>query len=199
MRAAAFSIVLMLGCGMTDDRPAAWGYISPAIFQPSCATSSCHSREVAVAGVDFSSPDRGYTSLTDTWFVDAAGTTDDGCQPWGATMVCPGRPFVIAFDPGQSRLVSMLRGRGAPRMPPDRPLAEADIRLVESWILDGARKTVDGPPAPSARQDAGGPGDAGAEAGGGRDAGATDGGASAGDRFDDDGHGDAIDDHGGAS
>ena len=26
----------------------------------------------------------------------------------------------------------------APRMPPDRPLTEADIELVERWILNGA-------------------------------------------------------------
>jgi hypothetical protein len=34
--------------------------------------------------------------------------------------------------------VQMLRARGARRMPPDRPLPEADIRLVERWILAGA-------------------------------------------------------------
>jgi hypothetical protein len=33
----------------------------------------------------------------------------------------------------------MLRARGANRMPPDRPFAEADIALVEEWILRGAR------------------------------------------------------------
>jgi hypothetical protein len=42
----------------------------------------------------------------------------------------------------------MLRARGAPRMPPDRPLPEADIALVERWILDGARRAPDGVPAP---------------------------------------------------
>ena len=32
----------------------------------------------------------------------------------------------------------MLRAQGAARMPPDRPLPEADIELVERWILNGA-------------------------------------------------------------
>ena len=41
----------------------------------------------------------------------------------------------------------MLRARSAPRMPPDRPLPEADIELVEAWILDGARSAPGGPPA----------------------------------------------------
>jgi hypothetical protein len=31
-----------------------------------------------------------------------------------------------------------LRARDLPRMPPDRPLAEADIELIERWILNGA-------------------------------------------------------------
>jgi len=55
-------------------------------------------------------------------------------------------------------------------MPPDRPLNEADIRLIEQWILDGAKKdnrqttTSDGGPneagASDARADAAGRGDA---------------------------------------
>jgi hypothetical protein len=155
---ALIVVLLAAGCGTGDDRPAAWGYISPAIFQPTCATSSCHSRAVAQSGLDFSDPDRGYASLTDSWFVDPQGTPLDGCEAWEAkdTVVCPNKPLVIAYDPGQSRLVNMLRARGASRMPPDRPLPDVDIRLVESWILDGARKTVDGPPAPTARRDGGG-------------------------------------------
>ena len=52
--------------------PASWEYISPVILQPSCATSSCHSRAAAVAGLDFSNPERGYISLTrlKVWVVD---------------------------------------------------------------------------------------------------------------------------------
>ena len=149
------AVLWRLGCGRADDRPAAWGYISPMIFQPAARRPAATAARVAQSGVDFSDPDRGYTSLTASWFVDAMGTAEDGCQPWGTgTMVCPGKPLVIAYDPGQSRLVSMLRARGAMRMPPDRPLPEVDIRLVENWILDGARKTVDGPPAPTARRTA---------------------------------------------
>jgi hypothetical protein len=105
-----------------------------------------------VAGLDFSKPDHGYTSLTalTIWVVNPDGTPDQGCQTVDGTVVCahPNRPLVVAFDPAESRLVNMLRARGAPRMPPDRPLPEADIELVERWILDGARRTPDGPPAP---------------------------------------------------
>jgi len=144
-------VALACGCGATDDRPATWNYLSPAIFQPSCATVSCHSPATAVAGLDFSTPDHGYTSLTalTIWVVNPAGTADQGCQTVDGTVVCahPNRPLVVAYNPAESRLVNMLRARGAPRMPPDRPLPEADIALVERWILDGARRTPDGKPA----------------------------------------------------
>jgi len=129
----------VLGCG-ADDRPADWAYISPVIMQPNCATVSCHSRAAAVAGLDFSDPVRGYTSLTGlkVWVVDPHGKT--GCRNIDGNVVSQRdfRPLVTPFDPGQSRLVNMLRARSADRMPPDRPLDEADIRLVERWIRNGA-------------------------------------------------------------
>jgi hypothetical protein len=142
----------LAGCNSVDDRPAQWDYISPVIFQPSCATPSCHSRAVAVAGLDFSDADRGYRSLTalTVWQVTAdASAGDGGCEQLGSQVICPTAPrgMVVAFDPDQSRLVNMLRARGAPRMPPDRPLPEKDIELVERWILDGARRTPSSPAA----------------------------------------------------
>jgi hypothetical protein len=130
-------------CGSTDGRPPEWAYISPVILQPNCATVSCHSRASAVAGLDFSDPDRGYISLTRLKFqiVDQYATGDD-CRRSAGTVVCERsyRPLITPFDPAQSRLVHLLRHRTPPRMPPDRPLFEADIRLIETWILLGARK-----------------------------------------------------------
>jgi hypothetical protein len=134
------------GCGGdVDERPAAWGYISPAIFQPSCATPSCHSQAAAVAGLDFSDPHRGYASLTRlwVWVVDPTGQGGPGCGQVEGMVVCDQklRPLVTPYDPAASRLVNVLRARNAPRMPPDRPLVEADIRLIERWILNGATST----------------------------------------------------------
>ena len=62
------------------------------------------------------------------------------CEIQSGTTLCnqTGRALVTPYDPDGSRVVNMLRARGAPRMPPDRPLPEADIRLVERWILNGA-------------------------------------------------------------
>jgi len=133
------------GCGSTDNRPAEWGYISPALFQPNCATTSCHGPAAAVSGLDFSTPDNGYASLTRLWVwvvtpPDAGTTAGLPCATVNGTYVCEekNRPLVTTFDPEGSRLVNMLRARDAPRMPPDRPLPEDDIRLVERWILNGA-------------------------------------------------------------
>ena len=143
---AVATMLLGAACAKTDDRPAVWTYISAELFQPNCATASCHSRGVAVAGLDFSDPGRGYKSLTGlhVWIPDPNGTIGGDCMVVDGTNYCyRDRPIVVAFDPSQSRLVNMLRARSAPRMPPDRPLAEVDIELVESWILDGARAECD--------------------------------------------------------
>jgi hypothetical protein len=138
-------LALSAGCGdSVDSRTASWSYVSGAIIEPNCATVSCHSRAAAVSGLDFSSPDRGYTSLTAlwVWIVDPQGTAENGCRSINGTMVCQRehRPLVVPFDPQQSRLIHMLRAANAPRMPPDRPLAAADIGLIETWIANGARR-----------------------------------------------------------
>jgi hypothetical protein len=128
------------GCKQVDERPAEWGYISPAIFQPNCATPSCHSPAAAVSGLDFSTPDNGYSSLTRLYVLlpDAAIPNSTCITLTGLPGCYDDRPLVTPYDPAGSRLVNMLRARSAPRMPPDRPLPEPDIELVERWILNGA-------------------------------------------------------------
>ncbi len=143
--AAAFVVFGLVGCSGSDNRPAQWGFISPEIFQPNCATASCHSPAAAATGLDFSTPDRGYTSLTGLWVwlvVPDGGIQPAGvpCQTQGTALLCEQmlRPLVTPYDPSGSRLINTLRAQNAPRMPPDRPLSEADIELVERWILNGA-------------------------------------------------------------
>lgn len=183
--AALVAIGAAAGCGK-DNRPATWEYVSPIIFQPNCATASCHSPAAAVSGLDFSDPERGYISLTQlwVWIVDPAGTPDNGCMVMRGTNVCQRnqRPLVVPFVPSQSGVVNALRAQGAPRMPPDRPLAEGDIELVERWILSGAPKVAGGPPAGTVPIDAstGPPMDGGAGGGGGGAGGGGAGGGGAG-------------------
>jgi hypothetical protein len=143
--AGAVALGGAIGCRQVDDRPAEWAFISPAVFQPNCATTSCHSPAAAVSGLDFSTPENGYASLTKLWVwvvlpPDAAAPLGTPCGVSNGTRVCERqeRPLVTPYDPAGSRIVNMLRARNAPRMPPDRPLPEPDIELVERWILNGA-------------------------------------------------------------
>ena len=107
------------GCGSTaDSRPDKWSFISPVIIQPSCATANCHSQLAERSGVMLDSVADGYQQLLQ-------------------------RHFVMPGDPNDSALISLLRGQGSRRMPPDFPLPEADIELIASWIADGAN--WDGP------------------------------------------------------
>jgi hypothetical protein len=123
--------VTMGACGGEEDlRDPVWGYISPAIIQPNCATSSCHSKATAVAGLNLSTAVDGRISLVDLKLAP---------RGVGMAVTMPPRPMVIPYNPAESRVMHMLRADGARRMPPDRPLAEADIALIERWILEGAQ------------------------------------------------------------
>jgi hypothetical protein len=113
--AAAALALAFAGCGgTTDDRPARWSFISATITEPSCATVNCHSAITHQGGVDLSARQIGYQSLVPTFFV------------------FPG-------DPQDSPVVNLMNAVGSIRMPPDNPLPEADIVLIEKWIADGAQ------------------------------------------------------------
>jgi hypothetical protein len=135
VRFLLLAAVGVAGCGGLDDnRPPEWSYISPAIIQPNCATASCHSRGAAVAGLDLSTAEAGWNDLLRQKLPQVPGSPTG---PMGRSNVP--RQLVIPGNPGQSRVANMMRAFGAARMPPDRPLAEADIALVEEWILLGAQ------------------------------------------------------------
>jgi hypothetical protein len=113
--AAAVLAFAAAGCnGATDDRPARWSFISATIMEPSCATVNCHSAITHQGGVDLSARQIGYQSLVPTFFV------------------FPG-------DPQNSPVVNLMNAQGSIRMPPDNPLPEADIVLIEKWIAEGAQ------------------------------------------------------------
>lgn len=120
-------VACAVGCGGTDDeRDPTWSFISPVIIQQNCATSSCHSKATAVAGLDLSTVASGYKSLLKLNL------------PVRASQGEKSRTMVVPYNPDESRLVNMLWARGADRMPPDRPLPAGDIHLIERWILNGA-------------------------------------------------------------
>lgn len=118
--------LLSIGCG-EDDRPATFRYIHAAIITPACTTSACHSSFTAYAGVKLHSVEAAYAILT--------GRPCDGGEVEGEAP----RNFVTPGQPENSRLMHLLLGDEVPRqMPPDRPLPDADIALIEQWILEGA-------------------------------------------------------------
>ena len=106
---------VLAGCGgPADTRPAEWSYISAVIIQPSCATANCHSQLAQRSGVTLDSTFDGYDQLVN-------------------------RHFVIPEKPESSALVGLLRGQGSRRMPPNFPLPDLDIQLIETWIEHGAK------------------------------------------------------------
>jgi hypothetical protein len=109
-------LALSAGCrGDTDDRPAQFSFIYPAIIEPSCATASCHSNYTREAGVNFGlSSDEAYFQLV-------------------------GRHFVIPSDSTDSELLYLLNAQGARRMPPDFALPAVDIDLISNWVAAGAK------------------------------------------------------------
>ncbi|MEZ4402503.1 MAG: c-type cytochrome domain-containing protein [Kofleriaceae bacterium] len=113
-------------CAVPDDRPADWAYVHAAILEPSCATAACHAKLTARAGVDLSTQVAAYAVLVG--------------RVCGAP-VTPGDPignFVVPGRPESSRLMYQLRGDRTATMPPDRPLPDAEIAIIERWILEGA-------------------------------------------------------------
>ncbi len=96
-------------------------------MRPSCATAGCHSTLSALEGLDLSTADGAYAYLTG--------------RVCGAPEM-PGTPvgnFVRPGQPESSRLMYMLRGVGTDDvMPPDVPLPDAEIAIIERWILEGA-------------------------------------------------------------
>lgn len=111
------ALLSLAGCGgVTDDRPAKWSFISPAIIVPSCATASCHSAIAERGGVDLHDRVMGYKHLHDRNFAT---------------------PAVVGM-PETAPLVFLLRAQGTRRMPPDFPLPLEDIELIQKWIAAGA-------------------------------------------------------------
>lgn len=104
---------LAAGCGdEIDDRPATSEYIVAAILAPACGNAACHSTAAKKAGYAFD--------------------TQEAAEESFAQLVLPG-------DVQRSRLAQVLRTSGEYRMPLDSPLPEADIALIEAWILGGAQ------------------------------------------------------------
>jgi hypothetical protein len=125
--ALALAGALLSGCG-EDDRPASWSYIHAAIIAPNCATSSCHTADNAQAGVQLHSVEASYAILV--------GSPCRSNDPPGQAP----RNYVSPLQPERSQLMYLLLGvESNAQMPPDKPLPDGDIDLIERWIQEGAQ------------------------------------------------------------
>nr|HEX4317152.1 c-type cytochrome domain-containing protein [Kofleriaceae bacterium] len=115
-----FAIALALttaACSATSDtRPETADYVIQAILVPACGRGGCHTEDTQPHGLAFDTIANAKTALA---------TRDRG------------RQMVIAGDPDNSELVTVLVDTRSP-MPPDQPLADADIDLIARWIAAGA-------------------------------------------------------------
>lgn len=124
----SFALVtsLLAACDTPEERPATWSYVHTAILRPACTTSSCHGTASAAAGLDLSTPASAYSYLLGR-----------ACEAPANPQDAPGN-YVFPYQPERSRLLYLLRGDRTTIMPPDTPLPDSEIELVERWILEGA-------------------------------------------------------------
>jgi hypothetical protein len=113
-RAWGLALFFVAGCGGTEvPTPVTFSYIHPAIIQPSCATSGCHSDWSRTAGLSLERRDKAYE-----FFL---------------------KEYVEPGDAEDSDLMEVLTGEEGFRMPLDAPLPRGDIELIRRWINEGAR------------------------------------------------------------
>ena len=114
-------------CGSaTDDRPATLDYITETILAPTCASAECHSEFTQEVGDRF-----------DTVSASRFSIVRNGLVVYPADLSAPRQSLLVrALRVG---VPSILEPGGENvRMPYDAPMPEADIRLIEKWIAEGA-------------------------------------------------------------
>jgi hypothetical protein len=107
MRSLALCSLLIASCGTDDPRPPTVEVISTEILAPACGAPQCHSTSTYQSGYAFDTLAASKASLV----LLKSGT---------------GR--------GNRSLMEELTTK---KMPPDAPLDDADLTLIETWIGDG--------------------------------------------------------------
>ena len=102
----------LAACGTTpDERPLTIEVVALSILAPTCGQVQCHSSSTHIQGYAF--------------------------DTLAAAKVAIKR--LVSTTPGRtSKLLSVLNADGGERMPPDAPLAEEDIALIQAWVDAGA-------------------------------------------------------------
>jgi hypothetical protein len=111
-------LAVLAACGTEPDtRPETADDVITAVLEPKCGRAGCHTSDTAPHELVFD---------TIPHSLDAFGKP---CRD-GGTLVLPS-------DVNGSCLYTVVVDTNRP-MPPDRPLANADVDLIKSWIAAGA-------------------------------------------------------------
>jgi len=113
MRRFASCALLVAACGTTDPRPPTVEVIATEILAPSCGQVQCHSTSTMTSGYAFDTLATAKVALK-----RMTGGTGGGRN---------------------HSLMQVITETGGKRMPPDSPLDDADITLIEAWISGGAK------------------------------------------------------------
>lgn len=108
----AWLIALAACTSEPDTRPETLDYITEAILVPYCGRGGCHTTNTAAANLVFDNVD------------------DTRLAMHGS------RARVVPGDI-RSQFLNVIRDTRRP-MPPDQPLPDADVDLIQRWILAGA-------------------------------------------------------------
>jgi len=101
----------LAACGTTpDERPVTIEVVALSILAPTCGQVQCHSTATHLQGYAFDTLDAARMAMK----------------------------RLVSTTGGRSKLLTVLTADGEERMPPDAPLAEEDIALIQAWIDAGA-------------------------------------------------------------
>jgi hypothetical protein len=116
----SLAIAALAACGTeADDRPATLEVVTLTILAPNCGQVQCHSSTTRREGYAFDTVEGAREALD-----------VDGLKV---------REAIDAGEPLENDLMYVLDGvTGFARMPPDTPLHDEDIALIETWLLAGA-------------------------------------------------------------
>ena len=111
MRKLFVMLPLLAACGTEpDSRPVTFEAVVFEVLAPTCGQVQCHSTTTRLEGYAFDTLAAAKESLRD----------------------------LVGSTVNNSELVEVLHADGEERMPPDSPLADEDIALIEAWIAAGA-------------------------------------------------------------
>ncbi len=102
----------LAACGTTpDERPVTIEVVALSILAPTCGQVQCHSTSTHLQGYAFDTLAEAKVAI---------------------------KRLVNKTNPQRSKLLTVLTADGEERMPPDAPLAEEDIALIQAWLDAGA-------------------------------------------------------------